>query len=111
MSTQDKPLPEDVQKAVDHLRMIFDAQLGPGDRAGAGDALKVLTDLIAYADSVYAAGYGVYTPHPAYLVRRGGDKKYTNWPDDKPMPTALDLVLLHRKYADRRKPLEAPDEQ
>jgi hypothetical protein len=103
-----RPLPEDVQKAVDHLRMIFEAQLGPGDRAGAEDAVKVLTDLIAYADSVYTAGYGVYTPHPAFLVRAAGQKKYLDWPSDKPVPTALELVLLHRKYANRIKPPEAP---
>lgn len=100
-------LPGDLQKAVDHLRMIFSAQLGPGDYAGALESLEELVTPYRAAQQAYAAGNGLYSPHPAFHVRSKGDKVWTSWPDDKPMPTLMDLLMLaHGKKSDPAKPRE-----
>lgn len=93
-----KDLPEGLQTSYDALKYLFESTLAPMDAEEALADLEVLTQPLRTAQQAYAAGHGVYSPHPAYLVRNEGDPKWTPWPDDKPAPTLLDLVLrAHEK--------------
>lgn len=92
-----KDLPESLQTPYDALKYLFESTLADCD---ARDALADLEALVApyrAAQTSYAAGSGLYSVHPAYHVRneaRGEKKEWTSWPDDKPMPTLMDLLML-----------------
>ena len=91
-----RDLPEDIQTSYDALKYLFESTMAPADAEDALADLEVLVAPIRLAQESYAAGHGLNSPHPAYLVRQTGDKVWTCWPDDKPRPTVLDL-LQHLK--------------
>jgi len=94
-----KDLPEDLQTSYEALKYLFESTMAQADADDALADLEVLTAPYRTAQNAYAAGYGVYSPHPAYLVRNQGDRTWTPWPDDRPAPTLLDLVLrAHEKH-------------
>ena len=62
------------------------------------EALEALVTPYRAAQQAWAAGSGLYRPHPAFHVRSKGDKVWKSWPDNKPMPTLMDLLMLaHEK--------------
>lgn len=85
-------LPDDIQTSYDALKYLFESTMAPADAEDALADLEVLVAPVRAAQTAYAAGYGVYSPHPAYLVRQEGDKTWTQWPGDRPQPTVLDLL-------------------
>lgn len=95
-------LPEPLQGLYDRLEHTLRVSAAdPGDFL---EALMVLDALVApylTAQEAYAAGNGLYSHHPAFHVRIKGERAWTNWPDDKPVPTVLDLLMLaHTKKSD-----------
>lgn len=102
-----RDLPEPLQDLYDHILFVLDAHLPDEERPYTQQALAALVEPYRAAQTAYAAGNGLYSPHPAFHVRTEGDKVWTTWPDDKPMPTLMDLMMLvHEKNDDPAKSQE-----
>lgn len=80
-------LPENLQDLYETVTAHLETREGH-------EALEELVAPYRAAQQAYAAGSGLYHPHPAFHVRTQGDKVWTTWPDDKPMPTLMDLLML-----------------
>lgn len=80
-------LPEPLQELYETVVQYLEVE-------EARDALEALVAPYRAAQRAYAAGSGLYNPHPAFHVRTKGDRVWTTWPDDKPMPTLMDLMML-----------------
>lgn len=102
-------LPQDLQDLYDHLAYVLRASTSPADAAECMDALNALVAPYRTAQKAYAGSHGVYVVGPAYLVRIEGQRAEGSkgkqgwhvWPDDRPMPSLMDLlVLVHEKNTD-----------
>lgn len=101
-------LPEGLQEAYDVLTGVLSStMMATRDYEAATAAVEALVAPYRTAQKAYAAGSGLYSPHPAFHIRSEGERRWTTWPSDRPMPSVMDLLMLVHEKND---PAESPED-